>query len=163
MSHARNKLGWCLRKAEKEGARHRGIKIVSPSLEAANEHIEKAFHNLRVMPYLLDGSYPDWAVSAGFYAIYHSLLALLAKQGYESRNQECTFAAVEVLIHEKKTSLTPEQVRKVFAFDNDFQDALSLRETFQYGTGVRLDLGVVKILKEDAQDILETAKRDLKS
>lgn len=45
MSHAKNKVEWCLRKAEKElaeGKKHRGLIKVEPSLEKSKDHISKA-------------------------------------------------------------------------------------------------------------------------
>src|SRR3990167_5163906 len=105
MAHLENKLEWCLNKAKKEGEKHRGLKEVSPNKEKADKHIKKEEHNFKAMLHLIKGNFPDWAVSASFYSIYHCLLAILAKRGYESRNQECTFAAVESLIKNKKVDL----------------------------------------------------------
>ena len=67
MGHLENKLEWCIKKGE-EGKKHRGLTMI----------------------YLIKGNFPDWAVSASFYSMYHCLLAILVKHGYESRNQECT-------------------------------------------------------------------------
>ena len=50
MSHAKNKLRWCLQKAKKElqeGRKHRGLIEVMPDSERAREHIAKAEHNLK--------------------------------------------------------------------------------------------------------------------
>ncbi|MEW5896988.1 MAG: hypothetical protein AB1668_04810 [Nanoarchaeota archaeon] len=41
MSHAKNKLRWCLNKAKKElqeGRKHRGLVEVAPNIEAAKGH-----------------------------------------------------------------------------------------------------------------------------
>ena len=102
MGHLENKLEWCIRKAKKEGKEHRGLKEIEPDMKKAQKHIEKANHNLKAMLYLLKGNFPDWAVNASFYAMYHCLLGLLAKHGYESKNQECTFTAIEHLIKKRK-------------------------------------------------------------
>ena len=50
MSHAKNKLDWCLKKAEKElkeEGTHRGLLQVKPNKVQALEHIRKAEHNLQ--------------------------------------------------------------------------------------------------------------------
>jgi len=50
MSHAKNKLDWCLKKAEKElkeHGKHRGLVIIKPDKKQALEHIKKAEHNLK--------------------------------------------------------------------------------------------------------------------
>ena len=63
MSHAKNKIDWCLNKAEKEikeGKKHRGLILIEKSKEKALEHIGKAEHNLKVTIYLHQGGFTDW-------------------------------------------------------------------------------------------------------
>ncbi|MBU0627644.1 MAG: HEPN domain-containing protein [Nanoarchaeota archaeon] len=164
MGQIENKLRWCLNKAEKEGEKHRGLKKVQPSVESANDYIKKAIHNLTVMQYLMKGGFVDWAVSACFYTMYHCLLAILAKNGYESRNQECTFAAVEVLIKEKKSGISLEQLKKIASFDEKSasDEIINLREKFQYGTETILDTSIVKKLVDEAKEFIEAVREDLK-
>jgi len=60
MSHAKNKVDWCLKKAERkleEQEKHRGLVKIIPDLDKARDYIKK-----------------------------HSLLAVASKFGYESRN-----------------------------------------------------------------------------
>ena len=52
MAHIENKLEWCISKAKKEGAKHRGLKEVKPDMENANKHMQKASHNLKAVVYL---------------------------------------------------------------------------------------------------------------
>ena len=97
MTHAANKMEWCLKKAEKEmkeSAVHRGLRKISPSPNKAKEHMVKADHYLKATEYLKKGGFSDISASTVFYAMYHSLLAISASRGYESRNQECTFALI---------------------------------------------------------------------
>lgn len=98
MPEIEKKIEWCLRKAGKEGERHRGLKKIMPNRERASQHIKKAQKNLDAMNHLIDGGFRDWAMNASFYTRYHCLLAILAMKGYESRNQECTFAVIKQLI-----------------------------------------------------------------
>jgi len=162
MGQAENKLKWCIKKAEKEGEKHRGIKKVKPDIGKASKHIEKAVHNLSAMQYLIRGGYADWAVNAGFYTMYHCLLAVLAKNGYESRNQECTFAAIQVLIEEKKSDISLAQLKRISSFDEESEEIVKLREEFQYGTGTMMDSAIVKKLVDEAKEFVETARLDLK-
>lgn len=41
-----SKVQWCLKKAEKEGERHRGLKRINKDLTKANDHLIKALRNL---------------------------------------------------------------------------------------------------------------------
>lgn len=117
MTHAENKLNWCLRKAEKECHKHRGLRETKPNLHKVDDHVKKAEHNLEVMECLMAKEFNDWAINASFYAQYHCLLAILQKFGYESRNQECTFAAIEYLIEQGKIGLEKSDLHKIFATD----------------------------------------------
>lgn len=160
MGHLENKLEWCLKKAKKEGEKHRGLKEVSPDKEKANRHIAKAERNRVVMNYLIEGNFPDWAISASFYSMYHCLLAILARHGYESRNQECTFAAVETLIKNKKIDLDVKLLRKITSFEEelDKEDIITLREEFQYGLGTTVDDSKIKQLVEDTKEFIDIVR-----
>ncbi len=137
MTHIDNKVKWCLDKAQKElkeGKKHRGLLQVTPDIKIAREHLTKAEHNLQVTLYLYDGGYTDWCSSSLFYIIYHCFLAVLIKSGYESRNQECTFAFIQNLIEEKKVSFDTHDLKEIGSLNNEHQEntAIDLRETYQY-------------------------------
>lgn len=163
MAHLENKLEWCLRKGKNEGPKHRGLKEVKPDMEKAKKHITKADHNLKAMLYLIKGNFPDWAISASFYARYHCLLALLAKFGYDSRNQECTFAAAEHLINEKKIGIDVKLLRKIASFEDDLEkeDMVKLREEFQYGLGTVYEHEKVKPLINDTTEFIRIVKEEI--
>jgi len=164
MAHIENKLEWCLNKAKKEGEKHRGLKEVKPSKEKADKHITKADHNLKAMLYLIKGNFPDWAINASFYARYHCLLALLAKYGYESRNQECTFTVIEYLIKNKKLGLELKEIRKIASFEDGLEkeDLIKLREDFQYGLGTVYEDEKIKPLVNDTTEFIRIVKEALK-
>lgn len=108
MSHAENKVEWCLNQAKKhivEGRKHRGLVQVKPDERLAREHIAKAEHYLLATAYLKKGNFSDISASTVFYSMYHCLLAIAAKFGYESRNQDCTFALIHSLAEGGKVSL----------------------------------------------------------
>src|SRR3989344_7841159 len=86
-----NRMAWCLSKGER-------LRKIQPNIKLSKEHIEKAKHNLLAADYNIKGGFSDWAVSQAYYAMYHSLLAILYKNGYESKNHECTISAVEHII-----------------------------------------------------------------
>ena len=163
MTQAGNKLKYCINKAKTEGVKHRGIRVVEPDSVRAGNHIAKAQHNLKVMLYLVNGNMLDWAISSSFYSMYHCCLAILAKFGYESRNQDCTFAAIENLIEEKRISMPIEKLRRISLPDRrdtlDTDEVIELREDAQYGTGTAFDIGQVKILSDETMEFLEITQR----
>lgn len=162
MSQAENKLHWCLKKAAKEGRKHRGLREQEPDIDTAEDHVKKAEHNLAAMQHLIKGNYTDWAVHASFYARYHCLLAILCKFGYESRNQECTFATIEFLIEQGKIGLTKEELHRIFSTDQrdklETADIVELRERFQYGTETHLETEKIKTLLEQTKEFIEKIK-----
>ncbi|MBI2557717.1 HEPN domain-containing protein [Candidatus Woesearchaeota archaeon] len=159
----RIRLSGVLRK-EKKAKGTRDLKEINSDVEKSNKHIEKANHNFKAMIYLIKGNFPDRAVSASFYSMYHCLLAVLAKHGYESRNQECTFAAVEHLIKNKKADLDIQLLRKIASFEENLEaeDIVTLREEFQYGTEAVVDDAKMKELQNSTREFIEIARAALK-
>lgn len=153
-------MRWCLKKAEQEGRRHRGLRRGEPDSLLARRHLDKAEHNLRVMLLLMRNDAQDWAVSASFYAAYHALLAILASHGYESRNQECTFAAVEYLIKQGKIPIDNHWLRRIAAQGDD-SSLVSLREEFQYGTDTDFEAEHVQEMADDTKEFIERVKEIL--
>lgn len=140
MSHASNKVDWCLNKAKREleeSNLHRGLVKINEDAESAKKHIIKAEHNLKAALYLEKGGFSDWSVSAFFYCIYHCFLSILRKFGYESRNQDCTIAVIEMLKEEGKIDIDEKLIdalKITKAEEKHESNVIKLRENFQYST-----------------------------
>jgi len=135
MTKIDNVFHWCLKQGEK-GDKHKGLRKISPDLKESQAHLQKAEANLGTMQYLYDGGKTDWVASAAFYSMYHILLALIYKVGYESRNQECTINATEFFMKEGMINLEQEyidMIRMAQEQENKL-DIKTLREEYQYGT-----------------------------
>lgn len=166
MSHAKNKVEWCLKKAERElaeGKKHRGLIKTELNISKAREHIAKAEHNLKATFHLQAGGFTDWCSSTLFYVIYHSFLAILSKQGYETRNQECTFALIGSFIEDGLIDLTLEDLEKVSNLDPEEAQqspntAVNIREESQYSTSLSLGQNKLQSMLNLAKDILYKAK-----
>ena len=78
MSQVEDHLKWCLKDP-------RRLAKAKPDIDLAMKHISKSEYNYKVLQDMEGLKYDDWALNAGFYAIYHCFLAILAKYGYESR------------------------------------------------------------------------------
>lgn len=165
MSHSKNKVEWCLRKAEKElreGRKHRGLLKVAADPETIRAHIKKAEHNLKAVTRFKEISYSDWSASAAFYSIYHCLLAIINKFGYESQNQECTFALIYYLIEEDKIPLDKKLVEGIHALDpekaHERPTVIEVREVEQYGVATSLEGETFDRLLNTAKTILDKTK-----
>lgn len=163
MSQTKNKVEWCLRKAEKEikeGKIHRGLIIITPNIKKAKDHIKKAEHYLSATDYLKKGNFSDISASTVFYSMYQCLLAIAIKQGYESRNQECTFALIYSLIEENKIDFKKEILNKVYSINTEDKDntAVEVREHYQYGVDITLKEALYKEMYNLAKEIIEKTK-----
>jgi uncharacterized protein (UPF0332 family) len=145
MTHSSNKVEWCLRKAKKEqeeGKKHRGLVNVSPNVEDARKHIDKAEHNLKAISYFNEGGFSDWSMSAAFYCIYHCFLAISVRFGYESRNQECTIALIKHLKEKGEINIEDKFLQALEIYEEQERhesNVIEKREMFTYGATVTAD------------------------
>jgi len=148
--HIRNKFEWCLKKGKEGG---KGLKEIKPNLKEAQYHIQKALYNLKVTESNIKKGYSDWAVSSSFYAMYHAVLALLYKLGYESRNQECSIAAIEYFILTKKVDM---DIKYIKMLDPEIENSIiKLRERFQYGTETKINKETLRAIIDNAKEFVE--------
>jgi len=149
MSESKDKLSWCL-ESEKR------MKRIAPNDKLSKEHIEKAKHNLKAADYNIQGRFEDWAVSQSYYAMYHALLAILFKKGFESKNHECTISTVEFLIEIKEINLNMDDLSFIRTTEQmTSKDAKSLREEFQYGTKTEVNKVLLSELLKKSKEIVE--------
>lgn len=164
MGHIKNKIEWCLRKAEKElkkYQKHRGLIKVEPNLDEARKHVEKAEHYLKATDYLKRGNFSDISASTIFYSIYHCFLAIALKFGYESRNQECTFALIHSFIEDGKINFEKEILDKIASLDikeQQDQTTVEIREQYQYGTEFSIKDNIYEELFELAKEVISRTK-----
>src|SRR3989344_4949040 len=138
-------LKWCLKDP-------RRLIKTKPDLDLAQKHLKKSEYNYGVVQTLEKLKVYDWALNVGFYAVYHCFLAILAKYGYESRNQACTIIVLLALIDGKKLNLDKDLITK---FDTlDVEESITnptvreSREIATYGVETSIDLGQLKRIKE---------------
>ena len=138
-------LKWCLKDPK------RLIKA-KPDLDLAQKHVKKSEYNYSVVQTLEGLKIYDWALNVGFYAIYHCFLAILAKYGYESRNQACTITVLLTLINEKKLDLDKDLVTQFDTLDVEKNitnpTVRESREISTYGVETSIDLQQLKKIKE---------------
>lgn len=161
MPKAENKVTWCLNQAKKqlaEGKKHRGLVKAMPDNKLAEGHIGKAEHNLEFFLLARKNGFYDWAINVGFYVTYHCCLAVIAKFGYESRNQDCTLAVIESLIEEGKIGKDFQQYVDAISPDLGEDKIIPMREKYQYTPIVDIDKQKVEELLDLCQDMLKDTK-----
>lgn len=151
---------WCLKQGEK-GEKHKGLKKIPPDLKESEKQVKKSLSDLDTMQYLYDGKRTDWVASCAFYAMYHSLLSILFKIGYESRNQECTIILIEKLIEEKTISLEKEYIEVIRNLQEGIDSAKSIREEMQYSSETSLEKERCDKLMNNAKEFVDRAREVL--
>lgn len=145
MSQTDEHLKWCLKDPR------RMIKT-KPDMDLAQKHLTKSEHNYNVLQILERLKIYDWALNVGFYAIYHCFLAVLAKHGYESKNQSCTITVLLKLIEEKKLELDKDLVMQFDTLEVEKNitnpTVRESRETSTYGVETSIDLQQLNKVKE---------------
>ncbi len=148
MSNSKSMLDWCL-------ASKKRMQRIEKNEAQAIAHIAKAKHNLLAADYNIKGNFDDWAVAQAYYAMYHSLLAILFKKGFESKNHTCTINAIEYLIDTNQINFSKEDLLFIKATEQMTEkDAKSLREEFQYGTKTQVNQVLLSNLTQKAKEIV---------
>jgi len=138
-------LKWCLKDQKR-------LVKTRPDPDLAQKHIKKSEYNYGVVQTLERLKIYDWAFNVGFYAIYHCFLAILAKYGYESRNQACTITVLLTLIEDKRLDLDKDLVAQFDTLDVEKgitnPTVRERRELSTYGVETSIDLHQLKRIKE---------------
>ena len=163
MSQAANQVKWCLNQAKKqltEGRKHRGLVEVKASVDAAKGHLEKAEHDFKSVLFMVKGDFSDWAVNAAFYSMYQCMLAILAKFGYESENQTCTVALVELLKEEGKIDIDERLIKMLKPGSEEEQgfSVIDMREEYTYGFKIAVPENDIKKLTESCKELIDKTK-----
>ncbi|MEK6928086.1 MAG: HEPN domain-containing protein [Nanoarchaeota archaeon] len=138
-------LEWCF----KDKNRLTTSKI---DIDLARKHLSKSEYNFNILQTLEELKIYDWALNVGFYSIYHCFLAILAKYGYESKNQSCTISVLLNLIDENKLNFERDLISQFDSLDNE-KDLINpsireSREVSTYGVRTSVDLNQLERIKE---------------
>lgn len=149
MPKTKPKLDWCLENEKR-------MRMISPNENLSKGHIAKAKHNLNAADYNVKGGFDDWAISQAYYAMYHGLLAILFKKGFESKNHECTINTIEYLIETEQIKFSKEDLAFIRTAEQmTSKDAKSLREEFQYGIQINVNKAILSNMLKKAKEIVE--------
>ncbi|MBU3913338.1 MAG: hypothetical protein KKE50_04555 [Nanoarchaeota archaeon] len=99
------------------------IKKTNPAL--FEKHLNKSLNNLEFGNFVLSEhnysikkklkgkSFYDWCVVIYYYAIYHAVLALISKAGFESKNHLASISALTYIYYHKKNLLNKEDIQMI--------------------------------------------------
>lgn len=146
-------LKWCLKDSNR-------LVKVKPDEKLAQEHLDKSEYNAEVLRELENLKRYDWALNVGFYSIYHCFLAILAKYGYESKNQSCTITVLLKLIDDKKLDLDKDLILQFDTLEVDKEAAKpTIRQEREISTyGVKSAIGTKEL--DDVKEIIKKVQRE---
>lgn len=111
------------------------------SLNAAEEHLEKAETNLLAMELMFQNKHFDWTIVTSYYAMYHATLSALWLIGLYANSHECAILAFETF-YVKKGKVDAkyvEYIRRAKDLGEKYAETLekvkALRNSASYGIG----------------------------
>ncbi|MFH1107288.1 MAG: HEPN domain-containing protein [Candidatus Micrarchaeota archaeon] len=127
-----------------------------PSIETAQQHLEKAHKNLAAMSDLREKKHYDWVVIAGYYSMYHSVMASLYLIGLEARSHECALLAFDSFYIKK--GRVPKEHLKFVQRAKKLNDQLS--ETLEQARTTRIaaSYSLSEIRSPEAEKIATKSK-----
>lgn len=164
MSKLNERLKKCFKEGESGGRKHKGIRKITPNKELSLAHLNKALHNFEAITTFYKTGFSDWSASAAFYTLYQCLLGILAKNGYESKNQSCTFALAEDLIDKNKIKeITKDDLKEIsdIYLKEETGKIIDIREDMQYTIKTEMEHALYIKLKEKTKILFEKLKLEL--
>ncbi len=140
--------------------------------EWATRYMKKSDHNIDFANFILkfqdDGLFGaerfyDWAITAFYYSIYHSALALLAKANLKSNDHSATLCAIVRLYCHQDKKLTQREIGALAGSIgedelHEFAEAKGLRERASYDASVVFEKNMAEIARRDAVSFVNRAK-----
>ncbi len=151
------------------------IKKTNPAL--FEKHLNKSLNNLEFGNFILSEhkfsikrklkkkSFYDWCVVIYYYSLYHAVLSLISRAGFESKNHIASISALTYIYCHKRNVLKKEDIQ--FIIDNlqigggeiEFiANSKELREKASYGADETFDLLLAKNLQEKTAELVNKIK-----
>lgn len=149
----------------------------------SQKYLQKARNNLVTMSLLFginsnrkardlldippDYNSDEWVVIVGYYAMYASALALIAKMGYKSRNHTATISLLEEFFIKKKLmskediSLLKNAIIQRVEIEK-LSEARHKREIAQYSVTKQTTKGIAESIKQDAYNFVNKVESIIK-
>ena|SRR3989344_8530863 len=137
------------------------------NLEFANFILSE--HNYSIQKKLKGKSFYDWCIVIYYYAIYHSVLALISKAGFESKNHIASISALTYIYYHKKNALNKEDIQ--FIINNFYiqgeeiefiASSKEMRERASYGVDEDFNLLMAKNLQEKTAEFVNKVREILR-
>jgi uncharacterized protein (UPF0332 family) len=129
----------------------RKLQRIQPKHDIITKEIASAGYDLGKSRNSFEEADYKWAIVQAYYSMFHAARALIYSKGYREKSHRACLAALKELYLD---ALGEERI-------NDFEEAMDLRESADYGSAYTED--DAKNLVGKAQEFLENVRRILKS
>lgn len=155
------------------------IKKTNPDL--FEKHLNKSINNLEFGNFILsehkfsikrklkNKSFYDWCVVIYYYSLYHAVLALISKAGFESKNHVASISALTLFYYYKKNVLKKEDIQSIIdnfnlkSEDIEFMfNSKEMREKASYRIDETFDLILAGNSQEKTVELVNKIKDILK-
>ena len=149
-------------------------RILKKSREESKLYLKKTNHNLNFANWILEKhknkteifkeeEYYDWIINIYYYAVYHAALALLSKEGYNSKNHSATLCFLIYHHYHSQKALDEEDVELVASSLNkeDIETigtSKELREKACYDIHKSFEKELTNQIKEQAINLINKIK-----
>ncbi|MBD3203880.1 HEPN domain-containing protein [Candidatus Woesearchaeota archaeon] len=134
---------------------------VEPSVKKAEQHIDKALHDLDALISNKENGFYDWCINIGFYVMYHCFLAIARKFGYESGNQTCTIALIEWLTQEGKINIDEKYIEALkYEEEKEKKEekVIEMREEYTYSIKISVEEQKINELIDTCKELIDITK-----
>lgn len=126
-----------------------------PSMAKAESHIKKALWNLKAMNHNYQGGFHDWAIIAGYYAMYFASLGALWTIGLWGKNHVCVAKALRFFFAEK--GRLEEEYLKAFEHAKNLEEKYVEKLEDAREQRVKVQYNIVLVESKDAEWMMKTA------
>ncbi|MBI5227163.1 HEPN domain-containing protein [Candidatus Micrarchaeota archaeon] len=127
-----------------------------PDISVAEDHLEKANRNLFAAKLMNDNKFFDWAITCGYYAMYHATMASLWLIGLEARSHECAISAFEIFyVKEQKVGKEYlDYLKKAKTLNRKYAGSLEYAKTQR----IKASYGLGEITSQESSKVLSDAR-----
>lgn len=142
------------------------LKKASHNLDFAGWLIEK--HNKEIPEIFGKENFYDWIINIYYYAIYHASLALISREGYESKNHLASLSFLTYHHYHLQNSLTEEEIEilagslkkediEAIGFSKELREKASynVHESFEKGLAINAQKQAIEFANK-IKSILES-------
>jgi len=125
---------------EKKGKKHKGLLIIKPNIQTAEDYILKAKKNLELCELYKRSGFEYKIPEEWFYTLYYCALAILAKFGIESRSQKCTASFLRYVKNCGLIEYNDEFIDRITVYkDKDEKSDVDEREKARYSSSIKCE------------------------